>query len=161
VENFQTCLHIEAMRVSPSCWLNPRVPARISQYLAGEPGIAPSTVFVPFSGGLLSQVYITSQTFLTLNGPGIFYSTHAARAHASAAARTHSSCFHDNDATSTRVCTRVYTAVDLVYSSTCSTKFRSKFSTSLDHNKWICGFLWCMYTWVQCTTHTYPQIYLL
>ena len=44
-------------------------------------------------------------------GPGIFYNTHAARAHASAAARMHSSCFHDNDATSTRV----YTAVDLVY----------------------------------------------
>ena len=88
---------------------------------------------------LLRQVHLASQSFLTLYGPGIFYSTHAARAHASAAARMHSSCFHDNDATSTRVCTRVYTAVDLVYSSTCST--RSKFSTSLDHNKWICGFL--------------------
>ena len=108
---------------------------------------------------VLRQVHLASQSFLTLYGPGIFYSTHAARAHASAAARMHSSCFHDNDATSTRVCTRVYTAVDLVYSSTCST--RSKFSTSLDHNKWIYGFLWCMYTWVQCTTHTYPQIYLL
>ena len=34
----------------------------------------------------LSQVYLTSQTFLTLNRPGIFYSTHAVRTHASAAA---------------------------------------------------------------------------
>ena len=108
---------------------------------------------------VLRQVHLASQSFLTLYGPGIFYSTHAARAYASAAARMHSSCFHDNDATSTRVCTRVYTAVDLVYSSTCST--RSKFSTSLDHNKWICGFIECMYTWVQCPTHTNPQIYLL
>ena len=35
---------------------------------------------------VLSQVYLTSQTFLTLNQPGIFYSTHAVRTHASAAA---------------------------------------------------------------------------
>ena len=39
-----------------------------------------------FCASVLSQVYLTSQTFLTLNGPGIFYSTHAVRTHASAAA---------------------------------------------------------------------------
>ena len=53
---------------------------------------------------ILRQVHLASQSFLTLYGPGIFYSTHAARAHASAAARMHSSCFHDNDATSILEC---------------------------------------------------------
>ena len=42
---------------------------------------------------LLRQVYLTGRSFRGLYGPGIFYSTHAARAHASAAARMHSSCF--------------------------------------------------------------------
>ena len=41
----------------------------------------------------LRQVYLAGQRFRGLYGPGIFYSTHAARAHASAAARMHSSCF--------------------------------------------------------------------
>jgi hypothetical protein len=38
---------------------------------------------------VLRQVYMTGQPFRGLNGPGIFYSTHAVRAHASAAAGMH------------------------------------------------------------------------
>jgi hypothetical protein len=42
---------------------------------------------------LKRPVYLAGQRFRGLYGPGIFYNTHAARAHASAAAGMHSSCF--------------------------------------------------------------------